>query len=225
MAPNEDVTTSNSPSANGSASASASTHSSSTPWALASRRPDLEVLGRQVRCHHLGPCLGGADRRVARPGGDIEHALLRPDPARRGPAPPQAPRSSSSRTGDSRRAPRRPGWRPSARGSLRSPPAPRFPRGSSYRSSDHLRRWPRPALRSWASAATSIISRLALTRRSIATTVAPAARPDFARTEHLAGGPVWPDLAMSRRRRAGPTAPHRRLRPCARRGRAFAGCW
>ena len=40
-----------------------------------------------------------------------------------------------------------------------------------------------------ASAAASISSRPAVTRRSMAATVAPAARPDFARTEHLSGGP------------------------------------
>ena len=42
----------------------------------------LEVLRRQVRSHDLGPGLGGADRRVSRPGGDVEHALPGRDPTR-----------------------------------------------------------------------------------------------------------------------------------------------
>jgi hypothetical protein len=42
----------------------------------------LEVLGRQVRGHDLSPGLGGADRRVARTGGDVEHVLAGRDPAR-----------------------------------------------------------------------------------------------------------------------------------------------
>jgi hypothetical protein len=45
MAPSAEVTTSNSPSANGSASASASTQSSSTPLARASRRPASKFSG------------------------------------------------------------------------------------------------------------------------------------------------------------------------------------
>ena len=55
IAPAEEVTTSNSPSRNGSASASACTHSSSTPHAAASRRPASNCAGSRSEATTIAP--------------------------------------------------------------------------------------------------------------------------------------------------------------------------
>ena len=82
IAPNEEVTTSNSLSCERERLGVGLDPFELDPVRLGFAAARFEVLGRQVRGHYLGPGLGGADRSVARPGGDVEHALPRGDPAR-----------------------------------------------------------------------------------------------------------------------------------------------
>jgi hypothetical protein len=94
--PNEIVTASNSPSANGSAIASASTKVTlgvSVPTAALGDHARREVAG-----HHLGAAARQGDRARAGAGGEIEDALAGPrsDGTRRGDAPqPVLPRLST----------------------------------------------------------------------------------------------------------------------------------
>ena len=82
MTPRQDMTVSNSPSANGRSSASACRHSSVVPRRRGLPLPGLEQFRGQVAGYHAGPGLGGGDRGVAGSGGHVEHPVSGPDLAR-----------------------------------------------------------------------------------------------------------------------------------------------
>jgi hypothetical protein len=67
IAPIDEVTTSNSPSANGSASASASTHSSSSPRPAASRRPASSSEGVRSEATTCAPAAAAASATLPAP--------------------------------------------------------------------------------------------------------------------------------------------------------------
>ena len=79
ITPTQEITASNSPSANGSASASASPHSRRRP-PRPPRGAVLEQLGRQVGRHHAGADQRRRDGRVAVACRDVEHPLAGPHP-------------------------------------------------------------------------------------------------------------------------------------------------